>query len=36
MAAVFLEKSWLSVFPTMADEIPHAFLGSKVASCDLE
>jgi hypothetical protein len=36
VAAVFLEKYWLSVFPAVAYEIPHAFLGSKVASCDLE
>jgi hypothetical protein len=36
MAAVILEKFWLSVLPTMADEIPHAFLGGKVASGDLK
>jgi hypothetical protein len=36
MAAVILEKSWLSVLTMMADEIPHAILGGKVASCDLK
>jgi hypothetical protein len=36
VAAVFLDKSWLSVFPTVTNEMPHAFLGSKAASSDLE